>query len=321
MDTQSVKGLIADIGATNARFALADSVGIYHPHTLQCAEFTSLSQAAAHYLKHIGLSYHPDHAVLAVAAPIEKDHVSFTNNPWSFSIPDIKKEMKLSSLHVLNDFEAIACAISDLKPEDIVQIGGGHPEHDKPIAVIGPGTGLGVAGLFWDGKKYIPNPCEGGHVTMAARTQREFDIFTALRYKYSYISVERVCSGKGLVNIYNAIRILDGYVALADRSAEEISAAACAGTCPVCVESLSLMLRFLGRIAGDLALTLNAYGGVYIAGGIPTKLGNFFFQSDFRPEFESKGSYGRFLREIPTYLITRPNIAFLGLKKILAERR
>lgn len=314
-------GLIADIGATNARFALVDEKGIYHPEVLQCEDFPSLKAAADAYLDHIGAKTRPTAAVLAVAAPVSGDQVTFTNNPWSFCIPDIKTEMKLSYLSVINDFEAVARGIPHLSESDIVQIGEGTPESYAPRAVIGPGTGLGVAGLFWNGREYMPNPCEGGHVTMAARTQREFDIFRTLRYKYSHVSAERVCSGKGLVNIYNAIRILDGRDELPERTAEEIGAAACAATCPVCVEALSLMMRFLGRVAGDLAMTLNALGGVYIAGGIPLKLGSFFFDSEFRKEFTARGRYESFMKKIPTYLITHPNIAFLGLQKYLDEKK
>lgn len=317
--TKPGRGLIADIGATNARFALADDQGVHDPLTLQCADYQSLSEAADSYLKKTGVKTRPSSAALAVAAPVNGNDVAFTNNPWAFSIPQIQKELDVSHLKVMNDFEAIARGVPYLGNADIKKTGDGQVVPGHCIGVIGPGTGLGVASLFWDGAQFRPNACEGGHVTMPARTQREFDIFRTLRYKYSHVSAERVCSGKGLVNIYNAIRILDGHDAMGERTAEDISAAALSKACPVCSESLNLMMRLLGRVAGDLALTLNARGGIYIAGGIPAKLGDYFFNSEFRAEFINKGRYEDYLREIPTFLITHPNIAFVGLQHVIMQ--
>ncbi len=308
-----MKGLIADIGATNARFALADSRGIYAEKVLACADFPNLDDAMAAYLSGAGEKI--THAAIAMAGPVNGDWFEMTNNPWAFSVENVRRKLGLSSFHLLNDFEAVALAIPHIQPEHLVKIGGGEAQLHRPIGIVGPGTGLGVAGLFWDGERYRPNPCEGGHVTMAARTQREFDIFRTLRYKYSHVSAERVCSGKGMVNIYNAIRVLDGRDDIpADIDPAELSRKALDKSCPVCVEALDKMMAFLGTIAGDLAVTLGAQSGIFIAGGIPAKLGDTFINSRFRDEYENKGRMSEYLKKIPTYLITHPMIAFVGLQ-------
>lgn len=312
-------GLIADIGATNARFALADEKGIYEEKVLQCADYPTIVDATKTYLD--GLKgVKPTRGAFAIAGPISGDQFEMTNHLWNFSIRQTQQDLNLASFTLLNDFKAIALGIPHLKSGDFKQIGGDQkPQAQAPIGIVGPGTGLGVASLTWDGARYRANPGEGGHVTMAAKTQREFDIFRTLRYKYHHISAERVCSGKGLVNIYNAIRILDGKDDVPERTAEEISKCALDKSCDVCVESLDKMMAFLGSVAGDLAMTLGAHGGIYIAGGIPAKLGQYFFDSRFRAEFEAKGRFKEYLKPIPTYLITHPFTAFVGLQNFIVD--
>lgn len=308
-------GLLADIGATNARFALTGARGIYAESVLKCNDFPGPAEAAQAYLESVKPAEKPECGCFAVAAPITGDVFKLTNHPWSFSIPDIKESLNFETLRFYNDFEAIALSIPHLEDRDVIHVQGGKPVPEAPIGVIGPGTGLGVASLFWDGHGYKSVAGEGGHATMAAKTQREFDIFLYLRrHKYSHISAERVCSGKGLVNIYNAIRGLDGRDDLPDRTPEEISAAAMDKTCPVCAEALDLMLGFLGTAAGNLALTLAAEGGIYIAGGIVGKLGDYFFRSRFGQEFSAKGRYVDYLSSIPVYLIRNEYPAFIGLR-------
>lgn len=315
----AASSLIADIGATNARFALADTNGVYDQKILKCEDYPTIVDAAKTYLDGLN-GKTPKRAAFAIAGPVSGDYFQMTNHHWKFSINETKLDLGLDQFELMNDFKAIALGVPHLKPEDIKQIGGDQRAvHAAPIGVIGPGTGLGVASLVWGGSSYIAVPGEGGHVTMAAKTQREFDIFRTLRYKYHHISAERVCSGKGLVNIYNAIKILDGHESLPDRTPEQIAECALNKTCPVCEESLEKMLAFLGTVAGNLAVTLGAAGGIYIAGGIPAKLGEYFFNSRFRKEFEAKGRYEGYLKPIPTYLITHPNIAFVGLQSAVTD--
>lgn len=310
-------GLIADIGATNARFALADENGFYEQKVLQCAEYPGLLEAAQSYLQTVGAK--PERGAFAIAGPVSGDIFEMTNHLWKFSIAETQKSLGLSAFTLMNDFKAIALGIPHLKPADLKQIGGTQMAQPQgTIGIVGPGTGLGVASLFWDGHRYRANSGEGGHVTMAAKTQREFDLFRTLRYKYRHVSAERVCSGKGLVNIYNAIRILDGHEGLPDRTPEEIAQNALEQTCPVCEEALDKMMGFLGTVAGDLAVTLAATGGIFIAGGIPAKLGEYFFNSRFRKEFEAKGRHEDYMQAIPTALILHPFTAFVGLQKFIS---
>lgn len=312
-------GLIADIGGTNARFALADAQGFRAEKILACSDYSNIDAAINAYLAETGARV--SHAAVAVAGPVRGDWFEMTNNPWKFSIKDVCRKTGLESFNLLNDFEAIALAIPHITDEHLVKIGGGEKVDARTIGIVGPGTGLGVAGLFWDGAQYRANPCEGGHITMPAKTQREFDIFRTLKYKYTHVSAERVCSGKGLTNVYNAIRILDGRDDLpADLDPALISERALNGSCEVCVETLDKMMGFLGTIAGNLAVSLGAHGGIYIAGGIPVKLGDTFMNSRFRTEFEDKGRMSDYLKAIPTYLITHPMIAFVGLQASLSRQ-
>ena len=305
--------LIADIGGTNARFALVDADGVHEQKTLQCEQYPTIVDAVKAYVE--GLGAKPKRAAFAIAGPVGGDYFEMTNHLWKFSIEETRRTLGLDRFELMNDFKAIALGVPHLQAKDIKQVGNNAaPEAHAPIGIIGPGTGLGVASLFWANGQYHAVPGEGGHVTMAARTQREFDLIRTLRYKYHHISAERVCSGKGLVNLYNAIKTLDGHDNLPERTAEQISEAAINKACPVCEEALDKVMGFLGNVAGNLAVTLGAKGGIYIAGGIPAKLGEYFFNSRFRSDFEAKGRYDAYLKPIPTYLITHPNIAFVGLQ-------
>lgn len=308
-------GLIADIGATNARFALTDRKGFYHEQTLSCTDYPDIQEAVRAYLVQAAPSQNPDKASFAIAGPVHGDTFAMTNHGWAFSVEQVRKELGLESLHLMNDFKAVALAVPYIEADYLQKIGGGEPITGSPKAIIGPGTGLGVAGIVPDAwGRYVAIPGEGGHVTMPARTQRQFDIFCALRQKYRHVSAERVCSGKGLVNLYNAIKALDAHDKLPERTPEEISEAALSKTCTVCQEALDLMMINLGTTAGNLALTYGALGGVYIAGGIPAKLGGYFQQSQFYKEFISKGRFEDYLKPIPVYLIFHPHIAFVGLQ-------
>lgn len=317
--SEPTMGLIADIGATNARFALADADGIHEEKILACTDYPNITEAVEAYYGGINLGQKPKAGAFAMAGPVRGDWFEMTNHGWAFSIGDTQKKLNFTDLRVMNDFEAVAIAVPNMNRKFLTQFGGEKPQLEKTIGVIGPGTGLGVASLVWGGQGYIPVPCEGGHVTMPAVTQREFDLIKTLFKKYHHISAERVCSGKGLVNLYNAIGQLDG-LNLPDMEPKEISEAALNGTCPVCREALDLMLVFLGRVAGNLALTLNAFGGIYIAGGIPAKLGDYFFKSGFRDAFEAKGRYTDYMKQIPVFLINHPFIAFEGLRHDLLNR-
>lgn len=307
--------LIADIGGTNARFGIVDSNGLHDLIYLEGKNFAGPVEAAEHYLKEISSKTRPEVAVFAVAGPVNGDLINFTGSPWTFRISTSQKEMNLQHFEVMNDFKANALAIPDISQDLLRKIGGGDPVERAPKGVIGPGTGLGVAYLTWAGDRYEAFPTEGSHATFPPTTEREVDIFHRMKAKYSHISAERVCSGKGLENLYNAIKVLDHKFDLPDLEAPEISKKAMEGSCVVCKEALDLMLGFLGRATGNLALTLGAQGGIYIAGGIPTKLGDYFFKSRFWEEFTHKGRMSGYNEQIPVYLIKHDAIGLLGLEQ------
>lgn len=305
--------IIADIGATNARFAMIENGAVAHIDVLPCADYPSLAEAAAVYIKKIGVK--PKIGSFAVATPLDgSDNVSMTNHVWQFSIEATRKAIGLDSLKIMNDFTAIAYAMPFLTANDYYQVGVGKTVKNMPIGIIGPGTGLGVAAIVFADGKPVPVTTEGGHVTMPAQNAREFAIFEQLKImKYHHISAERVVSGKGLLNLYNAICALDGLIK-PEKTPAEITQAALKKECAVCEETLDLFCHFLGVAAGNLALSLGAAGGIYIAGGIVPQLGDYFKNSRFRDSFLAKGRFKDYLSRIPTFVVTHPYPGLEGLK-------
>lgn len=312
-----LSGIVADIGATNARFGLVRDGQLVNIQVLPCAEFPSLTDAALSYLSRQDAGV-PQKGAFAIAAPLDGgDAVSMVNHPWSFSVADVRRRLGLSALAVFNDFEALARAVPGLAAGDYYDMIPVAAEKDRAIAIIGPGTGLGVAGVAFDrdGAPIIL-PTEGGHVTMPAMTPREFALFEYLKKtKYHHVSAERVVSGKGLVNLYQAIAGVDGENP-GERSAADITRAAQDGSCPVCVEALDLFCHFLGVAAGNLALTFGSFGGLYIAGGIVPKLGeDYFRRSRFYESFLAKGRFKDYLARVPVRVITHPFPGMEGLRR------
>ena len=307
--------LIADIGATNARFAIVKDGKVMRVKVLPCDGYGTLADAVNDYLS--GTKVKAKTGAFAVATPLDgSDRVTMTNHAWSFSIKKTAKETGLKSLRIINDFAALARAVPDLKKKDRYQVGSGRAEKNMPVGIIGPGTGLGVAAIVFSGGKPVSVATEGGHVTMAATTPREFALFEFLKKtKYSHVSAERVVSGKGLVNIYHAIGGVDG-LTLPEKTPAEITETALKNECRVCSETLDLFCHFLGVAAGNLALSYGAFGGIYIAGGIVPQLGGYFKNSRFRESFLAKGRFRDYLDRIPTFVVTHPYPALEGLKNL-----
>jgi len=311
-------GLIGDIGATNARFALVEQRGGFtRPRVLPTDEYASLADAIAAYLADEQVSVRPERAVLAVASPIVGDEVTLTNSPWSFSTRSLQSELGLQKLHVVNDFVACALAIPHLVDSDRLQIGPGAAVAGAPIGILGPGTGLGVSALIQAREERVAVESEGGHVTMAAENAREEAVLRIMRRRFDHVSAERVLSGPGLVNLYNALCELSGVRAAAFTAAqitdprideEDVHAR----------EAKAMFCEMLGGVAGNLALTLGARGGIYIAGGIVPKLKEYICQSKFRARFEGKGRLGTYLAGIPTDIVVHPWPALIGASSLLA---
>jgi len=333
--------LVADIGGTNARFGLIDDTGIHDSRIFRCADFPSLEAAAEAYLKAAQPNPRPTRGAFAIAAPVTGDHVFMTNRGWSFSVSQVRAVLGLEKLVAVNDFTAVALsvprltlgleklvAVNDftavalsvprLTQADRRQIGEGEPVPGAVVGVIGPGSGLGVSGLVPGANGWTALAAEGGHVTMAPISDRESAVLAQLRKAHDHVSAERLLSGPGLVNLYTALCILD------NREPETLTPAqvhdsALAGTNPHCVEAVEMFCAMLGTVAGNLALTLGARGGVYIAGGIVPKLGTLFTHSRFRKRFMEKGRMREYLEPIPTYVITHELPAFLGLAEAASQ--
>ncbi len=314
-----MNGLIADIGGTNARFAHVDDKGAVEDiDVLACADYGSLTEAAKAYLAKYKRT--ADHAVFAVAAPILGDEIRMPNHTWVMSQNKIRNDMNFRSLRIINDFTAVAHGVPLLSANDYYQIGAGAAQKGAPIGIIGPGTGLGVAAVVFDEQgRAIPVTTEGGHVTMCINTRREWDIVAELkREKYHHVSAERLVSGKGILNIYQAICTLDN-IKQEKETPSAITKAGLDKSCPACIETLDLFADLLGTLAGNVALSLGAFGGVYIAGGIVTKLGDWFKTSRFRESFMNKGRSRDYLARIPTFVITHPYPGFVGLQGLAME--
>lgn len=313
--------LVADVGATNARFALIAGEGEFQRvRVLAGEDYPSIQDAIAAYLDdEPPLTGSPQlaAAALAVAGPVAGDRITFTNHPWSFSIDRLRRDLAIDRLLVVNDFTAVAVAAPYLKVGERNQVGGGAAVASAPIGVLGPGSGLGVSGLVSAAGGWRPLSGEGGHVTMAPATAREGAVLDRMRVRFDHVSAERVLSGPGLVNLYNTLAEIDAVPAASYTSAQ-ITDPSVGERDPRCREAVDMFCGMLGTVAGNLALTLGALGGVYIAGGIVPKLGTVFAASPFRQRFEDKGRLRPYLARIPTYVVTHPFPAFLGLARLLA---
>ena len=313
------RGLIGDIGATNSRLALVEADGsLAQIRVLATDEFAGLAEMIEAYFSSKARAERPPRAVLAVASPVTGDEVSFTNVPWTFSIDGLRERLGFERLDVINDFVANALAVPHLAPSGYMQIGGGAPVKAAPVAVLGPGSGLGVSALVFDRGGAVPIQGEGGHVTMAPADAQEAQVLDWMRKRFDHVSAERVLSGPGLVNLYAALCELRGERQEQFTAAQITDAHVDEGH-PRAREATDMFCAMLGTVAGNLALTFGARGGVYIAGGIVPRLGARFADSAFRARFEAKGRFQHYLAAIPTYVITHPFPALVGAAGLLKD--
>ncbi|MDJ0708853.1 MAG: glucokinase [Woeseiaceae bacterium] len=314
--------IVGDIGGTNARFALANQAhpGVHDVIKLKCADYETSEDAIRHVLNHFGTST-ADAMCLAAAGPVVDGSIDVTNNHWVVSSEHLASEFDVDAVRLLNDFEAIAYSLPFLAAEDREAIGIPHgvalSGRDFNVAVFGPGTGLGVAGLFGRDKRLIPITGEGGHVGFAPETDLQVELLRALRSRFQRVSAERLVAGSGIENIFAALANVRGETIDA-LSAPEVFAAA-AGSSALAREAVALFFEIMGQVAGDLALTLGAWDGVYIAGGIARRYPDVLVASRFRAAFDSKGRHGHILERVPTYLITHEQPGLLGASYLAQE--
>ena len=310
--------LIADIGGTNARFALAD------PHAnapllddsvreFAVAEFPSLAHAARHYLDEVGAQ--ASRGVFAVAGRVDGDEARITNHPWVISRSRTREMLGFDQVHLLNDFAAQAMAISLYRPEDLVPIGGvdwtpAPIDQPRTYAVLGPGTGLGVGGLVVRDGRCYPLETEGGHVSFPPSTPEEMRILEILSKQFGRVSNERLICGPGLVNIHRALCEMAG-VDPGLLEPKDITARAAAGD-PQGMRAVDVFCSVFGAIAGDLVLTLGAWDGVFLTGGLVPKMLDSLRHSGFRQRFEFKGRFSPTMSRVPSLAVMHPRCGLLG---------
>ncbi|PID63738.1 MAG: glucokinase [Gammaproteobacteria bacterium] len=316
--TATYPRLVADIGGTNARFAIERApYELSDIAVLACADYDSPLSAVRAYLRDHRLTA-PRHVAIAIATPITGDRVRMTNCRWDFSIAALKMALKAETLWVLNDFSAQALSITQMPADALDHLGG--PERDNPAptrrancAVIGAGTGLGVAGLVPDGRgDMVTVGGEGGHVTFSPYDAFERGLLEFSSSEFGgHVSVERLLQGDGLTLMYRFLCAKQGVVAQRQTPAQ-VSTGALQDNDPIAIEVLSRYCAILGGFCGDVALTLGAVGGLYVSGGIVPRFVEFVRQSDFQQRFEDKGRFAGYLSAIPIYVVKHPQPGLLG---------
>lgn len=308
--------LIGDVGGTNARFALTrpDETGFFSELTLHCADYETAEQGIADYLQRIG-GVVPDVICLAAAGPVVDNCVRFTNNHWVIDGTELQRKFLSAEIRLLNDFEAIAYAIPLLGENDITTIGLTPSELEEKseftLGVIGPGTGLGIGGLLGRVSGIHPVVGEGSHAGFAPETHIQFEVLKQLRQRYERVSEECLISGPGLENIYWALREIHGKQSTRITAAE-IFSRVLANEDVIAAESIQLFYEALGQVAGNLALSIGAYDGIYLAGGIVRRYPDLLKASSFRSGFENKGHHRCLMERVPTLLILHSQPGLLG---------
>jgi len=318
--------LLADIGATHARFALEIAPGVLrNVAVLLCDDYPGIVPLLNDYLAQTqagSANVRITHAAFALANPISGDFIRMTNRDWQFSTEEVRRTLGLTTLLIVNDFTALAMALPGFKPEDLLQVGGGKPASNAVAGVLGPGTGLGVSGVIPTVDGFVTLGSEGGHVNFAPADEREFAILQYAWREWQHVSNERLISGPGMEIIYRALAQRNGVADVASlppRDAAAIVTGALEGGDALCLETLECFAGMLGGAAANLAVTLGAFGGIFIGGGIVPRMAEWFTTSPFRARFEAKGRFSSYLAQIPTYVIMTPNPALHGVSSILQE--
>lgn len=305
--------LLGDIGGTNARFSM---VGAHKNDeqifpTDKVCDFHNIDDAIEQRILPL-VREKPQSLILAVAAPVEGDVTPLTNSHWFIDPKALIRRFAFKSVVVINDFEAQALATTTFDDVYLKKIGNGTVIKHGARVVLGPGTGLGVAGIAYANKKYLPVSSEGGHVDFAVRTPRDLALFPHFLGNHERVSAEEILSGRGLIRIYEAICAVDKVKATLDK-ADAISGAAHHASQPQAREAVSLFLSYLARFAGDFALIFKAHGGIYIGGGIIPKIMNLIDERTFRAQFEDKAPHRNLLATIPILIMTHPRAALEGM--------
>ncbi len=319
--------LAGDIGGTKTNLAIfSPEKGWRAPlveKTFPSAQYPSLEAIVREFL---ALEHFPvERASFGVAGPVVAGRATITNLPWTMDETQLQAVLHIPSVRLLNDLDAIAHAVPFLEPNDLHTLNAGQPVAGGAIAVIAPGTGLGEAFLTWDGSRYRAHTSEGGHCDFAPTNSFEIELLRYLQQRFTHVSVERVCSGKGLPSIYAYLKD-SGYsaepswlaerLAAADDPAPIIVNAALASdkeaACGLCVATLNEFVSILGTEAGNLALKVLATGGIYLGGGIPPRILPYLNGERFLQAFRHKGRFTELLSHVPVHVILNPKVALFG---------
>lgn len=314
--------LVGDIGGTNARFAVAEQTGgrpkLSGFKALRCQDYPSVEDAIAAYLSGFAADQRPSTAVIAVAGPVSDGAITFTNLGWKVSETCLERALGFQAAVLINDYTALALAAPVLSGDDLRFIG---PQtkgrSDGTIAMIGAGTGFGASALVRDGRSETVMTTEGGHIGFAPTDALEGEVWRILSLKYGRVSIERLMSGPGLLNLYGALLEMEGKPCACE-TPDAVSALADQGD-PLAKRTVMLFCDMLGSVAGDFALAYGALGGVFIAGGVAPSLLSYLELSDFRRRFEAKGRFETYLRAIPSAVVTHPHAALLGSARAPAK--
>ncbi len=315
--------VVADIGGTNARFALASGKkdGLYvleKTLILKGKDFATFEDALSAYLESLG-DIKPTAMCAAIAGPVIGDIVQMTNLSWKFSCRAVAAQFGFEAFEAMNDFAAVAAGVPLMGQEHLVTLKDGAAAANGNKAVFGPGTGLGVAGVIRHNNLWLPNPCEGGHINIAPSSTFEADVIKAAIGHLGHVSAESFISGPGLVHLYKAICEVEGNTP-ANYEPSDISTKAIDGSDAACRTTLETFCSLLGSFAGNLALTYGATGGIYLAGGILPRFIDFVKTSNFATKFAHKGPMSPYVENIPAYLITHPELAFNGAAAWLEQQ-
>lgn len=308
---------VADVGGTNIRLARTVDGQLVGIKKYLCNDYATISDVIKEYIADFpDLEF--DAGCIGIACPVNSDLIIMTNHTWRFSVQELKEELGLAWLHVINDYTSVSMCLPVLTDEQKVQIGHGEVKDRQNIAVFGPGTGLGVGHLVPVDNGWQCLDGEGGHVDLPIYNKDDFIVWEFLRDKYGYASAEEALSGRGLVQIYEAIA-LHKKLAVKYTEPAQITTNALNGHCNVCVAALNRFCELMGTFAGNLALNVGAHGGVYIAGGIAQRFVDFLKASDFRARFEAKGRFQQYVADIPTFVITEPDHGLIGTAAYLEQ--
>lgn len=307
--------LTADLGGTNARLACVhkQTLAIEHLFTFKCADFESFTDVIQQWLESSQQAL-PTQACFAIAGPVANNHVKMTNLGWTIDADALKKSFGFSQLHLINDFAALANAAPVLSGDEIFCLKNGTAISSAPLAIIGPGTGFGVAALVPNGRQWITLASEGGHAGFAPTTELERELLNILSKTHTYTSIETLLCGRGLVEIYQALSKLQDLPATAiqNYSPSDITEQGLHDRDNLCVQTLEVFCGILGSVAADKALTYGARGGVYIAGGIVPRLRGFIEKTHFKAHFINKGVMSHYVENIPVQLMTAAQPALKG---------